>query len=121
VRENDPVATSSGSVDQGDDLGGLNLYSRRAGVFTEECEHVGSRFAAHAAVADAAARTKAGLGRAVATRQLIGQAQGMLMARHQLTGEQAFALLVRASQDRNVKLRELAEQRVYSGAFIAPS
>ncbi len=43
------------------------------------------------------------------------------MERHQLTGEQAFALLVGASQDRNVKLRELAEQLVYSGTFTAPS
>lgn len=62
---------------QGDDLGVLNLYSRRAGAFTDESEHVGSMFAAHAAVAYAAARTKAGLGRAVATHQLAGQAQGI--------------------------------------------
>jgi len=121
VRENDPVATSSGLYVQGDDLGALNLYSRRAGAFTDESEHVGSMFAAHAAVAYAAARTEAGLGGVVATRQLIGQAQGILMERHQLTGDQAFALLVRASQDRNVKLRELAEQLVYTGGFTAPS
>ncbi len=77
MRENDPVATSSGSVEQGDDLGAPNLYSRWAGAFTDECEHVGSRFSTHAAVAYASARTKAGLGRAVATHQLAGQAQGI--------------------------------------------
>jgi len=63
-------------------------------VFGEESEHVGLLFAAHAALAFAAARTQSGLTRSVATRQVIGQAQGILMERHQLTADQAFALLI---------------------------
>jgi len=97
----------------------LNLYSRQAGMFDDESEHVGLLFAAHAAIAYSGARTKADLGRAVATRQLIGQAQGILMERHKITGDQAFALLVAASQRTNIRLRELAEQLVASGEFTA--
>lgn len=49
------------------------------------------------------------------TRDLIGQAKGILMERYGLTGERAFAVPVRGSQQGNVKLRELAQQLVESG------
>lgn len=39
------------------------------------------------------------------------------MERYKLTADQAFALLVRASQHRNVKLRDVAEQLVHSGVL----
>ena len=100
-----------------DNLGALNLYARRAGVLDDESEHVGRLFAAHAAVAYAAASTKAGLAQALVTREMIGQAQGILMERLRLTSEHAFALLVAASRNRNVKLRDLAEQLVRSGTL----
>ena len=100
-----------------DSLGALNLYGRRAGAFDEESEHIGVLFASHAAIAYDSARKQSGLTRSVATRQLIGQAQGILMERHKITPDAAFALLVRASQDRNVKLRDVAEQLVHSGAL----
>lgn len=103
----------------GDNLGALNLYSRQAGAFDEESEHVGGLFAAHAAVAYSAARTQSGLERSVATRQVIGQAQGILIERHKITSDQAFAMLVRASQHHNVKLRDLAETLVETGALPA--
>ena len=45
---------------------------------------------------------------AVASRDIIGQAKGILMHRDNLTGLQAFALLTRASQKTNVKLIEVA-------------
>jgi AmiR/NasT family two-component response regulator len=63
----------------------------------------------------AAAQKHSGLPQAVATRQLIGQAQGILMERHKITGNRAFALLVRHSQQENIKLRELSERLVRSG------
>lgn len=89
----------------------------RPGPGHDESEHVGLLFTSHAAIAYAAARKHSGLSRSVETRQLIGQAQGILMERHKLTGEQAFALLIRASQHTNVKLREVAEQLLRSGAL----
>lgn len=103
---------------EGDNLGALNLYARRAGALDDASEHVGRLFAAHAAVAYAAARTQAELDRALITRELIGQAQGILIERHKVTGEQAFLLLVAASQRSNVKLHELASQLVHSGVLL---
>jgi AmiR/NasT family two-component response regulator len=50
------------------------------------------------------------LNRAMGTRDLIGQAKGILMERHKLTADQAFTLLVRASQATHTKLRDIAEQ-----------
>jgi len=40
-----------------------------------------------------------------------------LTERHKLSDQQAFALLVQASQHRNVKLRDIAEQLVHSGSL----
>jgi GAF domain-containing protein len=98
-----------------DNLGALNLYSYEAHSFDDESEHVGLLFASHAAVAYAAVRQQANLSRSLATRQLIGQAQGILMERHGITGDQAFAVLTRASQNCNIKLRDVAEHLVLSG------
>lgn len=52
------------------------------------------------------------LRRAVEARQLVGQAVGILAARRAVPPEAAFALLVKESQDRNVKLRALARSLV---------
>ncbi len=106
---------------EGDNLGALNLFSRRAWAFDDESEHVGLLFASHAATAYAAAQQQAKLVRTVATRQLIGRAEGILMERHKVTGDQAFAMLVRASQHRHLKLRDVAEQLVHSGGLGGPA
>jgi transcriptional regulator with GAF, ATPase, and Fis domain len=99
----------------GDDLGALNLSSREPSAFDDESEHVALLFASHAAVAMSSAQEQALLRKAVSTRQLIGQAQGVLMERFKITDEQAFTLLVRVSQDRNRKLTAIADQLVHSG------
>lgn len=100
-----------------DNLGALNLFSRVAGAFDDESEYIGRLFASHAAVAYAAARTEATLTHTIETRELIGQAQGILMERHKITSDKAFAVLIRASQQKNRKLRDIAEQLVHSGAL----
>jgi AmiR/NasT family two-component response regulator len=46
---------------------------------------------------------------------VIGQAKGILMERFRLTPDRAFALLARASQDTNVKLREVAAELCRTG------
>jgi transcriptional regulator with GAF, ATPase, and Fis domain len=91
-----------------EDLGALNLYSRRPGVFTPASETAGWLLASHAAVAFSSARTHAQMEQAVATRHVIGEAMGILMGSHHLTEEQAFDVLRRYSQENNVKLREVA-------------
>jgi GAF domain-containing protein len=105
----------------GDNLGALNLYNRNANAFDEESEHVGLLFASHAAVAMAGAQRNEQLTRAVETRDLIGQAKGILMERHKLTAEQAFRLLVRASQLTHTKLRDITEQLTMVGELPIPS
>jgi phosphoserine phosphatase RsbU/P len=57
-------------------------------------------------------RTIANLRRALETRSVIGQATGILMAQRGLTADKAFDLLVRASQNRNVKLHRIARDLV---------
>ena len=66
--------------------------------------------AAHAAAALVATQQRENLWQAVDARKLIGQAQGMLMERFTLDSDQAFAVLLRYSQDHNLKLRAVAEQ-----------
>jgi GAF domain-containing protein len=89
-------------------LGALNLYGDRAGGFTEESFVIGELFAQHASVALMGATTESQLRSAIASRDLIGQAKGLLMLRNDLDGLQAFHLLLRASQDTNMKLVEVA-------------
>ncbi|MDQ2583903.1 histidine kinase [Saccharothrix yanglingensis] len=101
-----------------DDLGALNLYSHDTNAFTDQSEQVGLLFAAHAAVAMADAQKIAGLSHAIDNRDLIGQAKGILMERHRLTGDQAFNVLVRASQQTNTKLVHVAAYLVGSGELI---
>lgn len=72
-------------------------------------------FAAHAAVAATQARVHAELVGALHSRDIIGQAKGILMHRHKMTSNQAFKLLVRTSQNTNISLRQVAEQVATSG------
>lgn len=93
-----------------DTMGALNLYSKRADAFDEEARELASVFAAHASVALAGARREEQFRDALASRDVIGQAKGILMAREGISSDQAFDALRRASQRLNVKLREVAEQ-----------
>ena len=71
--------------------------------------------AAHASVVLAYARTEQNLWRAMDTRNIIGQAQGILMERYRLTAATAFEVLRRCSQQQNTKLAVLAEQLATTG------
>ena len=68
--------------------------------------------AAHAAVALDSAGQKESLNTAIDSRDLIGQAKGIIMARDEVDADEAFAMLVKASQDLNKKLRLVAEEVV---------
>lgn len=96
-------------------LGALNVYGSERKAFTEHSEHVGWLLASHAAVAFASARSDAQLQQAIASRQEIGEALGIVMERHKVSEQEAFDLLRRHSQDRNIKLRELARLLTETG------
>ena len=98
-----------------EELGALNMYSRKPGMFTEDSETAGWLLASHAAVAFSTAKTDAQLQEAIATRHLIGEAMGILMGRHQVTEDQAFDILRTRSQRTNTKLRDVARRVVDTG------
>jgi GAF domain-containing protein len=101
---------------QGDQLGALNVYSRRVGAFDDDSRDLGRMVAAHAAVAIAGARNEANLRRGMSSRDVIGQAKGILMERHRLTADQAFAVLARVSTELGRKLVDVALQLTDTGA-----
>ena len=95
---------------EGDNLGALNLYAATAGAFTKESETVGQIFATHAAVALAGAQQEHQLSTALASRDIIGQAKGIVMERFHIDADHAFALITRLSQEQNIKLHTIATQ-----------
>lgn len=96
-------------------LGVLDLYSTRPHAFEGESRQLGLVFAAHAAVALSWSHTEAALREAIHSRQIIGEAIGVLMERYKLTSEQSFDVLKRASQESNVKLRKVAQHVATTG------
>ncbi|MCA1711276.1 MAG: ANTAR domain-containing protein [Actinobacteria bacterium] len=75
----------------------------------QDLEAAAERAAEQTAVNDDQVRH---LQQAVASRTVIGQAVGLLMARQRLSSDDAFAELVQLSQTRNAKLRDVAAQVV---------
>ncbi|WP_432503438.1 GAF and ANTAR domain-containing protein [Kineococcus arenarius] len=99
----------------GNNLGALDLLAAAPHAFDEESAEVGQLFVAHAATALAATEQVNNLQVAIASRDVIGQAKGILMERFKITADQAFALLTRVSQERNRKLREVADELAATG------
>lgn len=90
-------------------LGALNLYSWTPGHFDDdEAVDVALIFAAHATDAMRQARLVTGLEAALESRHVIGIAQGVLATRFDVSYERAFEVLHRYSNDRNLKLRDVA-------------
>jgi GAF domain-containing protein len=103
-------------------LGALNLYARFRQAFGVVDRARGLLLAAMGGLAASAARTHEDEARraenlqaALVTRELIGQAQGILIERERITADQAFGILRQASQHLNIKLREVAQNLVDTG------
>lgn len=101
-----------------DTIGALNIYARPPHAFTPDSVNTGVVLAAHCAVAIAAATTSANLRSALESREVIGQAKGILMERFKITSTAAFSLLITASQQSNRKLRDVAAEVTTTGALI---
>jgi hypothetical protein len=104
--------------------GSLNVYAGTPRAFGDEAREIGLVLAAHASVAIRAVREREAyeqLGRqlheALSSRDVIGQAKGILMERLRITPEDAFDTLRRASQELNVKLREVAQRLAETGTL----
>lgn len=91
--------------------GALNLYSEEVGALAD-LGVLGRLFAHQSAMALDYAREIENLQEAIRSRGTIGEAVGILMERFGLDDARAFGLLVRLSQQQNVKVRVLAEELV---------
>jgi hypothetical protein len=98
------------------DRAGLNLYARRLQSFDRSTVQLAELFATHAAALLNYATQVEQLSVALHTRTDIGTAVGILMERYAIDRNQAFAFLMRNSNDRNVKIRDLAQQVIH-GTF----
>jgi len=101
-------------------IAGLNAYSRQPAAFDELSETIGLLMATHGALAlsNSTAQQKArNLERALESSRDIGIAIGILMARNQVTRDQAFGLLRIASQHGHRKLAQVAAQVAETGAL----
>jgi hypothetical protein len=90
----------------------LNIYSADPHHFDQQSVDTAELFASHAAVAMGFVRTVSTLSDAVASRQTVGMAVGIVMERYQMDAARAFQFLVRSSSTAHVKLRDLAAQIV---------
>ncbi|HEX4493997.1 MAG TPA: GAF and ANTAR domain-containing protein [Acidimicrobiia bacterium] len=103
-------------------VGSLNAYSSDDHAFEQQAQEIGLILAAHASTGVSAVRDRVSLEeqavqlhQALETRDVIGQATGILMERLRVTPEEAFEILRRASQNLNVKLRLIAESLTETG------
>jgi GAF domain-containing protein len=111
----------------GEVIGALGLYAHKPDVFPEPVLQIAGQFVEPAAVllagvlhrvtqAELISRLRA----ALSARGIIDQAIGIIMAYHRCPPEQAFRLLRKISNDRNVKVRILAAELVKAAATEAP-
>jgi hypothetical protein len=110
-------------------FGSLNLYATTVDAYDSLGRTKAVIFAAHAGVAlravgdlhDVTAQLNVEMARAanlegaIASRQLIGQAEGILIERERITAEEAYEILKKTSQHLNLKLRNVAQYVVETG------
>jgi GAF domain-containing protein len=105
-------------------VGALNLYATALSPFTDESVVLAHAFAQQAAVALGNAeiywrthQLTQNLELALEHRDRIGQAKGILIVTHKISGDEAFDLLRNTSQHKNIKLRDVADYVVRTGAL----
>lgn len=98
----------------------LTVYARRAGAFGDSVELVLPVFASRAGLALAHADDLMKLRQALHSRELVGQAIGILMERHRWSAPTAFDQLVAVSQAQHRKLRDIAAELIETGLEPRP-
>jgi transcriptional regulator with GAF, ATPase, and Fis domain len=124
-----PLATDAGvrsvlalPLSSDSQVGALNLYARYPAAFGVDDRAKAAILASLASLALSVAhshedeeRRAANFHAALGSRETIGEALGILMEREQITSEEAFDVLRRASQHLNIKLREVARNLIDTG------
>ena len=93
-------------------IGVLNLYSTSSDTISLDTRHLAELFATHVAIAYSQVDKRDNLEQALASRETVGRAVGIVMERYQLTSDRAFEYLVRVSATSETKLRDVARQVV---------
>ncbi len=108
---------SSPLVVRGQSLGAVKVYAGAEAAFTDRDEQILALFADKASAVLANARSLEEVRRltddlrhALRSRDVIGQAKGILRERHQVDEQAAFRMLAERSQRTNVKVRDLAAE-----------
>lgn len=104
-----PLATNDGV------LGVLELFGTEPAAFAPCDVDTAQALGRHLAVALRNACQEEILREAMEAHKLIGQALGILMERYGIDADQAFAVLRRCSQDRNLLVRDIANQLIHTG------
>lgn len=89
----------------------LNLYARSSGPFSTDRRLV-ALFVSHVALVTGHLRLEQQLTQALSSRKVIGQAIGITMASYALDEQRGFDYLVRQSQSRNIKLKDVCAELV---------
>jgi GAF domain-containing protein len=99
----------------GDVSGALNLYAHEPNLFPDPVQRVAVQFAEPAGLLLDGVIQRLGqdeviaqLNDAIASRTVIGQATGIIMAQRGCSPDEALNVLIKISNDRNIKLREVA-------------
>jgi transcriptional regulator with GAF, ATPase, and Fis domain len=90
----------------------LSLFGFQAEAFGVESEATSAMLANHAAIALISAKQERQFRAALATRDVIGQAKGMVMERFGVDAPRAFAMLKAISQATNTPVRDLSAKLV---------
>ena len=106
--------------DAGDSMAALNFYSEHPHAFTDESLELGGVFATHIALAWSMMRRQDQFRSASASRDLIGQAKGVIMERFNIDAVEAFEPLTRLSQQSNTKLIDTAQGLIDSEHPLKP-
>ena len=93
-------------------MGTLNFYAEQTHAFNSESLELGFVWATHVGQAWTAVRLDIQFRAALASRDIIGQAKGMLMERYSIDASAAFNLLRKLSQQSNMRIREIAREIV---------
>ena len=101
-------------------LGALSVYAPEPADWSGAGRRLLEPVAAHAALALAAVQRAVHLNHGLESRDVIGQAKGVLMERYRITADAAFGILARASQDTHRRLRDVAALVTETGETPQP-
>lgn len=113
---------TGGGAQSDEGTGSLNIYGLTPDAFDQAAQEIGSIMAAHASLAARAVGNRMvlqdlgdHLQQALLSRDVIGQAKGIIMERLKVTPDDAFDILKSSSQRLNLKLREVAGELTQTG------